>query len=90
MDASTSGRGRTIGAFVAGLSLAIVGAFAVQTFTAGATGDESQESSLVAMTSCRLVDTRPNWSIGPNSTFGSDDTKTVPSINRNSPARSRA
>lgn len=68
---------RTLVAFAAGLSVALVAVFVFQAWKVDAApGDE--DATFVPMTPCRLIDTRPGeFHIGPHDTFGASDTKTI-------------
>jgi hypothetical protein len=70
-------RYRTLIAFLAGVTLVIGVGFAFQSWRADAAPGDS-DATLVPITPCRLVDTRPAPNrIGPNGAFGIGDTKTI-------------
>jgi hypothetical protein len=70
-------RYRTLVAFLAGITLVIVAGFAFQSWRADAAPGDS-DATLVPITPCRLVDTRPAPDrIGPNGAFGIGDTRTI-------------
>lgn len=58
-------RPRSIAAFAAGLAVAAIGVFSFQSWRAEAV--DSGESTFVPITPCRLLDTRPDSTVGPKS-----------------------
>lgn len=69
-------RSRSLLAFFVGAALSIAGVVTFQAVRADAVGED--ETTFVPMTSCRLIDTRPDPNrVGPFGTFGDNDTKTI-------------
>lgn len=70
-------RYRTLMAFAAGLTVALIGVFAFQSWRADAAPGDS-DTTFVPITACRLIDTRPAPNrVGSVGTFTADDTNTI-------------
>ncbi len=69
---------RVLATFVAGVAATVIAVFAFQAVTATAAPGDA-DATFVAMTPCRLMDTRANpaFHVGPQSTFGAGETKTI-------------
>jgi hypothetical protein len=68
---------RTIVAFVAGLGVALIAAFVFQPWRVDAAPGDT-DSTLVPITPCRLIDTRPAPDrVGLTAAFGTGDTRTI-------------
>ena len=74
---------RSLVTFVAGVTAAVVAVFVLQGLSVDAAAGDS-DATFVAMTPCRLIDTRPGGDrVGTHSKFGASETKTVAARGKN-------